>query len=283
MTNIKQYFKRNSIIATNSTNTKVLKSNKHNKDFRLASLSMKPNLTICPASKSAGCLKLCLVNSGRGAMSSVDKARSLRSDYYMKHKELFIAQVHKELTNYEKTCKKQGVIPTVRLNTISDIAYELTDIIVKHPNILFIDYTKRARRLKDVNKLHNYKVIFSYSGKATYQKQVEIALQYNNPVAVVFEKYLPKTFLGREVIDGDISDIDNALYSNDKIVGLKLKKSKGYQEFLNSGFVVYKIQKERRLDMLDYLQSKQFLIDALNLLLISITTFLLTCFFIVLA
>jgi len=163
----------------------------------------------------------------------------------MKHKELFIAQVHKELTNYEKTCKKQGVIPTVRLNTISDIAYELTDIIVKHPNILFIDYTKRARRLKDVNKLHNYKVIFSYSGKATYQKQVEIALQYNNPVAVVFEKYLPKTFLGREVIDGDISDIDNALYSNDKIVGLKLKKSKGYQEFLNSGFVVLQDTKRK--------------------------------------
>jgi hypothetical protein len=245
MTNIKQYFKRNTIIATNSSNTKVLKSNKHNKDFRLASLSMKPNLTICPASKAAGCLKLCLVNSGRGAMSSVDRARSLRSDYYMNYKELFIAQVHKELNNYEKTCKKQGVIPTVRLNTISDIAYELTDIIVKHPNILFIDYTKRAKRLKDVNKLHNYKVIFSYSGKATYQKQVEIALQYNNPIAVVFEKHLPKTFLGREVIDGDISDIDNALYSNNKIVGLKLKKSKGYQEFLNSGFVVLQDTKRK--------------------------------------
>ena len=156
MTNIKQYFKRNKIIATNSSNKKILKSNTHHNDFRLASLSMKPNLTLCPASKAAGCLNLCLVNSGRGAMSSVDKARSLRSNYYMNHKDLFIAQVHKELNNFEKTCKSElkGVIPTVRLNTISDIAYELTDIIVKHPNILFIDYTKRARRLKDVNKFH---------------------------------------------------------------------------------------------------------------------------------
>ena len=68
----------------------------------------------------------------------------------------------------------------------------------------------------------NYKLIFSYSGAPNYQNQVNVALKTSAPMSVVFRGGLPKTFLGRDVIDGDLSDLDN-LKAFNKIVGLKLK------------------------------------------------------------
>jgi hypothetical protein len=57
----------------------------------------------------------------------------------------------------------------------------------------------------------NYDLIFSYSQELKYQKQVAKALQTNAPVAVVFRGFVPvgNYFLGREIVDGDKSDIWN--------------------------------------------------------------------------
>jgi hypothetical protein len=64
--------------------------------------------------------------------------------------------------------------------------------------------------------------MFSYSGAPNYHAQVLKAIKTSAPISVVFRGGLPGSFLGREVIDGDKSDLIN-LSSENKIIGLKLK------------------------------------------------------------
>ena len=89
------------------------------------------------------------------------------------------------------------------------------------PDTMFYDYTKVPSRHLLLNKYKNYDLTFSYSGENL--DDCHTLLEKGVRVAVVFKKELPKTFLGREVIDGDLND----LRYRDKhgvIVGLKFKK-----------------------------------------------------------
>ena len=124
----------------------------------------------------------------------------------------------------------QGV---VRLNVLSDIAWEQHDIPQSFPDLFFYDYTKRAARLGKTPD--NYRLMFSYSGRPQYRKQVLQAACYDNPIAVVFSNgEFPKTFLGRPVVDGDQSDLWN-VQAGKVVVGLK---AKGPAKDDHSGFVV---------------------------------------------
>ena len=67
--------------------------------------------------------------------------------------------------------------------------------------------------------------MFSYSKADGFQNQVKKALTHRVPITAVFRGGLPKTFLGRDVYDGDISDIAN-LERVDDIIGLRVK---GYE------------------------------------------------------
>ena len=111
-----------------------------------------------------------------------------------------------------------------------------------NPDLIFIDYTKIAKRLTE--KLpENYFLIFSFSGREQYTNQVRIALKTDYPVSVVFYDELPKTFLGRDVVDGNKSDLNNVLEFN-KIIGLSFKeiKDENFNEFKDNGFIVYNHQ-----------------------------------------
>jgi hypothetical protein len=77
--------------------------------------------------------------------------------------------------------------------------------------------------------------MFSYSGKQEYQKQVSKAIEFSNPIAVVFKNEFPKMFLNRPVFNGDISDIDNSTKDN-HIIALKAKGSLARNSF--NDFVV---------------------------------------------
>ena len=80
--------------------------------------------------------------------------------------------------------------------------------------------------------------MFSYSGKKEYQSQVKKALEHDVPIAVVFNPFMPNEFLGREVINGDESDLVN-MESGKVIIGLKYKRTKASNdEMLASDFVV---------------------------------------------
>jgi len=62
-----------------------------------------------------------------------------------------------------------------------------------------------------------------------------MALKTDVPITVVFRNGLPSKFLGRDVIDGDKSDLDN-LKARSKIVGLRVKGNEAKQS--DSPFIV---------------------------------------------
>jgi hypothetical protein len=220
------------LLSINASNTKIAKTQKGEKiPTRLASLSLYPDDIICAGSKAAKCQDGCLVSAGRGRFDNVANARRAKTAYFHADQSGFIDQLKKELTNFDKLCKRQNVRGVVRLNTISDIAWENYEIPQSFPNLTFYDYSKRVKRIG--NTPSNYSLMFSYSGAPSYKKQVE-QMPAGYPMAVVFRGELPTDFMGRKVIDGDISDLDN-LRAGHVVVGLR---AKGKAKKDTTGFVV---------------------------------------------
>ena len=225
--------------AKQSGNTKVAKTgNKKNAlgNVRMASLSLMPHITICPGSKAAGCMDGCLKGAGLAAVyKTVNQARQARTDYWTVDQSGFLEQLRRELTNFEKLCGKQGVQGVVRLNVLSDIPWERHGIPQSFPGLFFYDYTKRADRLGIGKTPANYRLMFSYSGRPQYRKQVEMAKCFDNPIAVVYKNgEMPERLFGRPVIDGDQSDLWN-VQAGKVIVALK---AKGPAKKDESGFVL---------------------------------------------
>ena len=213
------------LLDTQGSNPKAKKS--ANYDFygrpvRYATLSMMPNDKLCPMRHKAGCAEPCLVTSGMGGVyPSVNASRQAKTDWFMSDRDGFLEQLKREMHNFIKTCTKQDKLPVFRLNTISDIPWERhLDMTYEFRNAVFLDYTKLASRLGNVP--NNYHLIFSYSAKIEYTKQVGVALRSNAPMSVVFRGKFPKFFMGKPVIDGDASDIVNA-QKHGYVVGLKAK------------------------------------------------------------
>ena len=220
------------LLDTKGGNTKVAKTNKAG-TYRVASLSLKPDNILCPGAKAAGCLDSCLMHSGRGVFPNVIAGRQWRAELWHQDREQFITRLKKELTQFEKTCLKAGVKPAARLNVLSDIDWTKYGIPQAFPGIFFFDYTKVAAKLG--NTPDNYRLIFSYSGRDQYQRQVSRALKTAAPVAVVFRGKFPAQFLGRPVIDGDKSDLIN-VNAGPVIIGLKAKGKPAKTE--SGGFIV---------------------------------------------
>jgi len=212
------------LLSTNASNTKIAKSQKGT-SYRIASLSMMPDRQICAGSKMADCFDLCLKSAGRGVMKNVAASRQSKTDWWHSDQKGFVDTLLKEMRRFRSTCHKQDLTAAFRLNTISDIDWTRhVDIDGEFSDCFFYDYTKIASRLK--NRQPNYRLIFSYSKAEAYQRQVAAALKTAAPLAVVFRGHVPtgRRFLGREIVDGDASDLDNAKALN-KVVGLKLKGS----------------------------------------------------------
>ena len=213
------------LLDTQGANPKAKKSAKsefYGQPVRYATLSMMPNDKLCPMRQSAGCELPCLVTSGMaGVFPTVNASRQAKTDWWMNDRAGFLEQLKREMHNFMALCAKQGKLPVFRLNTISDIPWERhLDMTYEFRNAVFLDYTKIASRLGNVPS--NYHLIFSYSAKAEFAKQVAVAMKSKAPMSVVFRGKFPIVFMGRPVIDGDASDIVNA-QKRGHIVGLKAK------------------------------------------------------------
>jgi len=226
------------LLNTTGGNTKIAKSSKSKlgtDKVRIASLSMMPNIHLCPSQEIAGCKEACLVSAGRGRFDNVAQSRQRKTDWFMGDRDGFVVQLRKEMTSFIKACDRQAIKPVFRLNTISDIQWErLIDIQDEFSDAFFYDYTKLAGRLGKTPD--NYKLMFSFSNASKYRNQLRLAMrnQTDTPIAVVFDCEIPDTFLGRPVIFGDDSDIVN-VQSGRVIIALKAK-GKAKQD--QSGFVV---------------------------------------------
>lgn len=216
-------------------NPKISKSQKGAFDhYDYRGLTLYPDAVLCPGSKAAGCMPECLKGQGRGKRDSVTEARQAKADFFYSDPVGFLAQLKGELESFRDSCKRSGKRPAVRLNVLQDIAWEGYGVPQAFPDIAFMDYTKQARRLSLAAAPINYHLIFSWSGRHQYQKQCEIALRTDAPIAVVFRGGLPAEYLGRPVIDGDVSDIANA-FAVGRVVGLRAKGT-SYRD--TSGFVI---------------------------------------------
>ena len=218
-------------------NTKVKKSAKTKlagMTVRYASLTLRPDEILCPASGLAKCRDACLDTSGMAKVfPSVNESRDAKSAWFHSDNAGFMDQLLREMRNFQKLCAKQGVKAVFRLNTMSDVLWEKRiDMAGEFADCEFIDYTKQPFRLTRTPA--NYNLMFSYSSVPEYQKQVQVALKTDRPIAVVFRGGFPKTFLGRPVIDGDESDLINVQTRN-TIVALK---AKGDAKNDTSGFVI---------------------------------------------
>tara|TARA_R110000796_G_scaffold239541_1_gene360260 strand:+ start:23 stop:745 length:723 start_codon:yes stop_codon:yes gene_type:complete len=235
--NLKEYVKNtynvNCLLDRFGANTKLKKSS--GGKYSVAGLSLMPSIKFCPMSIKAGCFDLCLKSAGRGRFNNVVKARNNKSNFYNNDYDLFMILLKYELQLHIMNCKKNKVNPSARLNVLSDIPYEKTDIFNTFKEIYFYDYTKRANRIEACNSIENYKLMFSYSGRDAYLNQVSKALDFSNPIAVVFRKTFPKFFLGRPVFNGDLSDIDNST-KHGHVIALKAKGSLAKNSF--NDFVV---------------------------------------------
>ena len=216
------------------SNAKTIKG--QSKGYMTGILYLSPaassGTNMCPTAELAGCIAGCLNTAGRGGMAagnatfvsaggsvlpdnSVQRARIRRTEWFLNQRDGFMHQLFDEIAALVRKAERKGLVPVVRLNGTSDVRWEdipcLTakNIFALFPDVQFYDYTKIPNRTRALG-IKNYDLTFSYSARPEYAPMVVKALQiYGSKVnyAAVFACAIPKTFLGRRVINGDESDL----------------------------------------------------------------------------
>ena len=229
-----------------SNDAKTIKGEK--KGYLTGILYLAPSneskvINTCP-SASKGCRMACLFTAGRGVFDNVRQARIHKTVWYAHNRESFMAQLADDIAALIRKADKENLIPVVRLNGTSDIAWEkeaiasFPNLMAKFPTIQFYDYTKIYGRAiafaTDCNWPSNYHLTFSKS--ESNDAKVAGALGANVTVSVVFASAdLPRRYFGRRVVNGDESDL-RFLDDRGVVLGLKAK-GKGRAD--TSGFVVH--------------------------------------------
>jgi len=218
-------------------NPKTNKSMK--KGYYTPVLHMLPSnlsgFNVCPKA-SEGCKMACLNTAGRGGIikkgettNVIQEARRKRTLMYFQDRKAFYSQLSREIKNAENRAKKRGLKLAIRLNGTSDLRHENSHIMQEFSHVQFYDYSAIPNRRGLPSNYH-----LTFSRKEDNKKDVLTAIKNGLNVAVVFEKYLPKTFLGLPVFNGDKTDLR---FTDPKksIIGL-LAKGKAKKD--NSGFTV---------------------------------------------
>ena len=225
-------------------NPKILKGKDVDDTFISCVMHFRPiNTKVCPYQDIAGCKTACLNTAGRGGIfkkgettNRIQDARQRRTDLFLNDRDEFMSLLIKEITKFSNYCYKKDKQPAIRLNGTSDIQWEkiLVDdknIFELFPDIQFYDYTKIPTR--KVGHIKNYHLTWSYSEANDKYASWYDKIAYN--IAVVFNGAFPIYFKGREVVNGDESDL-RFLDKRNVVVGLK---AKGKARHDMSGFVIH--------------------------------------------
>ena len=208
-------------------------------NYRILRLNLAPSdlsgFNVCPMA-SAGCKAACLHTAGNPIFQKQkDKGRINRTRYYMQSRVEFLNQLTKEIKNFEIWCSKNNFIPVVRLNTTSDISWEIHGIFELFPKIQFYDYTKIYKRaVKFVKGEYPKNYHLTYSLNEDNKDLAFNILKMGGNISAVFRKDLPNTYKGYKVVNGDEHDL-RFLDLQNSIVGLK---AKGKAKTDYSGFVL---------------------------------------------
>lgn len=222
-------------------NAKILKSRKLK--YLTAGVMFAPNAVsgynVCPMA-SEGCKLSCLSTSGNGRYARVQLARIQKTKRFFEDREGFMKQLIHEIELFDNKAKRIGFKTCIRLNIVSDVAWERIlykgkNIFEHFPRIQFMDYTKIPSRMmpdSKASKYSNYHLTFSRSESNHATAEMIAAMGHN--VAVVFKGELPKKYMGRSVFSGDKHDL-RFLDKKGIVVGLT---PKGRAKRDVSGFVV---------------------------------------------
>ena len=241
-------------------NPKVLKGLKQGYNtyiLHLAPASLSGYNT-CPKA-TEGCKAACLNTAGRGGMfkkgentNMIQQARIRKTKLFYENREVFMADLVKDIELGIKQSARLGLIPVFRLNGTSDIAFEKYEVIragklfrnifMAFPEVEFYDYTKMLnRKVKDIP---NYSLTFSAADGNDIDTALAVAQGYNIAVVFGIKKTLPmpETYMGLPVFNGDESDL-RFLDPKGVVVGLY---AKGKAKKDTTGFVKYPVIELRK-------------------------------------
>lgn len=223
-----------------SSNTKIDKTNKATNKYYTKILQLAPHKTsgknVC-AEASPACASDCLFYAGMGIYKNVQAARTRKTELFFEDRPFFISTLKSDLTSLKRYCDKKSIKAAVRLNGLSDIAWEEIEpsIFTDFNTIQFFDYTKIRKRYKNFlegNFPYNYHLTFSRS-EINEKACLEFLYNYKHAqIAIVFEK-IPNKWNGYEVNPGDDNDL--RFLDNKPICGLI---AKGRAKKDTTGFVV---------------------------------------------
>jgi len=230
-------------LLTVSGNPKVMKGDKLS-NYLTAIMHLSPiNTKICPYQDIAGCKEACLNTAGRGGIikkgettNVIQEARKRKTNLYLEDRNTFMTYLITDIMKFVRYCEKKDKLPCIRLNGTSDIQWEnyrifdYKNIFESFPDVQFYDYTKIPTR--KVSEYKNYHLTWSYSEANMKYANLFDKIAYN--IAVVFNGEMPIHFKGREVVNGDETDL-RFLDKSNVIVGLK---AKGKAKKDTSGFVI---------------------------------------------
>ena len=189
-------------------------------------------INTCPAA-SKGCEAACLFTAGRGVMYPVFRARVVKTLALFLDRHRFFDTIQASINKLKTKAKNKSMVPIVRLNGTSDLAFEkFSDIIQNNSDLQFYDYTKRENRLFSSKKPKNLDLTFSLA--ENNHKTAQDVLQKGGRVAAVFREIVPKKYWDIKTVDGDSTDL-RFLDPANCIVGLK---AKGRAKKDTSGFVL---------------------------------------------
>lgn len=172
---------------------------------------------VCPKA-STGCIASCLYTAGMGVFGTVQTARIKKTQWFFTNRDTFMVQLVKDIEALQRKAIKQSLIPAVRLNGTSDIAWEkfscsrngrtYRNLMEAFDSIQFYDYTKVLGR-KSALALPNYHLTFSLSESNDKDAIKALNQGYNLAVVLNLKKAdtKPQTWSGYPVVDGDDSDV----------------------------------------------------------------------------
>jgi hypothetical protein len=233
-------------------NPKVAKGEKHGVLTAIMHLAPEKvsGRNVCPHA-TAGCAAACLNTAGRGGigldadgLNGIQAARIRRTRYFHRDRAAFLRDLVSEIAKHERTAKRHGLTPAVRLNGTSDLPFErfpverdgetFPHVFAAFPSITFYDYTKFPARLRPlVPGIPNYSLTFSLADGLKSETEAGRALEAGMNVAAVFAvkrgQPLPSMHavsgVLAHVIDGDETDLRflDPCESVGVIVGLRAK------------------------------------------------------------
>ena len=179
------------------------------------------------------CAATCLKSSGHNRFATANASRLRKTKLYYDDKALFYAMLRGDLSALIAKAKREKVIPTCRLNTLSDIPFE-DDVVADgqnifqlYPEVLFNDYTKSTERMFKKHT-RNYHLTYSINEKTPHGVVERIYRDTPYNCAQVFANSLPTEFSMDDqlygVYSGDEHDV-RSLDPRGMIIGLVYKRA----------------------------------------------------------